>query len=121
MSEKAKNRWKKFFLSLPSVALFVLSLFTLSRSAAGSFLLMVCVILLVPIDEWQDWLEEKFSRKWIKYTVIAIICALGVVLSATAKKDNIYNIYDSPELVDMIEDIIVEQDPDILDEIGKTE
>ncbi len=121
MSTKAKNRWKKFLLSLPSLAVFILSLITLTRSAAGSFCLIVAAILLVPIDEWQDWLEEKFSRKWIQYAVISLICVLGVVLSVTAKKDNIYNIYDSPELVDMIENIIVEQDPDILDEVQAQE
>ncbi len=121
MSAKAKNRWKKFFLSLPPLAVFILSLITLSRSAAGSFFLIVGAVLLVPIEEWQDWLEEKFSRKWIKYTVITAICVLGVVLAATAKKDHIYTIDQSPELIGTIEDMILEQDPDILDDVKPQE
>jgi predicted PurR-regulated permease PerM len=120
MSEKAKNTVKKILLSLIPLALFTVSLLILHKSAAGSFLLIVGTILTVPIDEWQDWLGEKFSRKWIQYLVVVALCALAIVLALTAK-EHIYTIDQSPELMETIEDLILEQDPDILDEIGKTE
>ena len=115
MSPKALRRLKKFLLSLPSVALFILSLVTLG--GADCVLMLVSAVLLVPIDEWQDLLDEKLHSRLVKYIVIGALIVGAAVLWIFEPKDRMYNIYQSPEIVDKVEDWILEKDPNILDEI----
>lgn len=106
MSQK-KRKLLTILHAVLAVALFIYSLITL-HGGPDSVLFVIAAVLLLPIEELQDWLNEKFSKVWVKYLVIGVLVVLGVVFSLTEKKDKIYTIDQSQQIIEGIEQGILE-------------
>lgn len=98
---------KKILAWIPFVILFVVSVMTLSGGPDSVFFLLAGA-MTAPIDEWQEWLEDKLHNKTVKILVIVLIIALGVVFSVTEKKDKIYTVEDSPAMSEAVGELIEE-------------
>jgi len=109
MSPERKRKLKIAVHVVLAVALFVYSLITL-QGGPDSVLFVIAAVLLLPIEELQDWLNEKLGKAWVKYLVIGALVVLGVIFSLTEKKDKIYTIDQSQQIIDGIEQGILEDE-----------